>query len=187
MVLMPLKYFGVRMPATMASTSLSTLLKAHFGLGMVSSTPFWVVPSHESHGVSISSATGAQRQGHAGGDAAEDDLDLVLEDELAVALDGVLRRRFLLDDELDLAAEDAARLVHALRPPLGAAQPRRADGRRDARADGDDADLHGIRRHARPRLGPRRRPGSGRAAAAAVPTTLRKSRLLVAILILPRH
>ena len=57
-VLMPLKYFGVRMPATIASTSLSTLLKAHFGLGMVSSTPFCVVPSHESHGVPRSSATG---------------------------------------------------------------------------------------------------------------------------------
>ena len=42
----------------MASTSLSTLLKAHLGLGMVSSTPFWVVPSQDSHGVPISSATG---------------------------------------------------------------------------------------------------------------------------------
>ncbi len=58
MVLMPLKYFGVRMPAAMASTSLSTLLKAHLGLGMVSSTPFCVVPSQASHGVSMSSATG---------------------------------------------------------------------------------------------------------------------------------
>src|SRR5437667_157386 len=57
-VLMPLKYFGVRIPATIASTSLSTLLKAHLGLGIVSSTPFWVVPSHESHGVARSSATG---------------------------------------------------------------------------------------------------------------------------------
>ena len=42
----------------MASTSLSTLLNAHLGLGMVSSTPFWVVPSQDSHGVPISSATG---------------------------------------------------------------------------------------------------------------------------------
>ena len=57
-VLIPLKYFGVSWPATMASTSLSTLLKAHLGLGMVSSTPFCVVPSQESHGTSISSATG---------------------------------------------------------------------------------------------------------------------------------
>ena len=77
-VLMPLKYLGVRMPATMASTSLSTLLKAHLGLGMVSSTPFWVVPSHDSHGTSISSATGPKRQRHARRDAADDDLDLVL-------------------------------------------------------------------------------------------------------------
>ena len=46
----------------MASTSLSTLRKAHLGLGMVSSTPFWVVPSQDSHGVPISSATGAERQ-----------------------------------------------------------------------------------------------------------------------------
>ena len=58
-VLMPLKYLGVSWPATIASTSLSTLRKAHLGLGMVSSTPFCVVPSHESHGVARSSATGA--------------------------------------------------------------------------------------------------------------------------------
>src|SRR5215472_9087660 len=57
-VLTPLKYFGVRMPATIASTSLSTLRNAQLVLGMVSSTPFCVVPSHESHGVPISSATG---------------------------------------------------------------------------------------------------------------------------------
>src|SRR5215831_16225699 len=55
---MPLKYLGVRIPATIASTSLSTLLNAHLGLGIVSSTPFCVVPSHESHGVPRSSATG---------------------------------------------------------------------------------------------------------------------------------
>ena len=59
-VLMPFpKYFGVSIPATIASTSLSTLLNAHFGFGIVSSTPFCVVPSHESHGVPRSSATGA--------------------------------------------------------------------------------------------------------------------------------
>src|SRR5881398_205293 len=57
-VLTPLKYFAVSMPATIASTSLSTLLKAHLGLGIVSSTPFWVVPSQESQGVPRSSATG---------------------------------------------------------------------------------------------------------------------------------
>src|SRR6266566_1826830 len=57
-VLTPLKYFGVRMPATIASTSLSTLLNAHLGFGIVSSTPFWVVPSQDSHGVPRSSVTG---------------------------------------------------------------------------------------------------------------------------------
>ena len=57
-VLIPLKYLGVSMPATMASTSLSTLLKAQRGFGIVSSTPFCVVPSHESQGVPRSSATG---------------------------------------------------------------------------------------------------------------------------------
>ena len=56
-VLTSLKYLAVRMPPTMASTSLSTLRKAHLGLSIVSSTPFWVVPSQASHGVSISSAT----------------------------------------------------------------------------------------------------------------------------------
>ena len=57
-VLIPLKYLAVSMPATIASTSLSTLLKAHVGWGIVSSTPFCVVPSHESQGVARSSATG---------------------------------------------------------------------------------------------------------------------------------
>ena len=82
----------------MASTSLSTLLKAHLGLGMVSSTPFWVVPSQESHGVLHLLGHGPERQRHARRDAADDHLDLLLEDELAVALDGVLGVRLLLDD-----------------------------------------------------------------------------------------
>ena len=55
-VLTPLKYLAVRMPPTMASTSLSVLRNVHFGFGSVSSTPFCVVPSQASHGVSISSA-----------------------------------------------------------------------------------------------------------------------------------
>src|SRR5262249_22618740 len=78
----------------------------------------------------------AQRQCHAGGDAADDDLDLVLEDELAVALDRVLGRGLFFHDELYAPAQEAARIVDALGPPFGRAEPSRADGRRDARADG---------------------------------------------------
>jgi hypothetical protein len=57
--------------------------------------------------------------------------------------------------ELHRAAEDAAGLVHALGPPLGAAEPGRPDGRGDAGADRDHADLHGIGRHAGAGLGAR--------------------------------
>src|SRR5262249_49368834 len=87
---------------------------------------------------------GPQGKRHGGGNPAQHDLDLLLEDELPVALDGVLWIRFLLDDELNLAAEDAAGLVHALGPPLGATEAGRADGRGDTSADGQDADLHGV-------------------------------------------
>src|SRR5207247_711564 len=97
-------------------------------------------------------------------DAAEHRLHLVLEDELAVALDGVLRVRLFLDDELHGASKDSARLVHALEPPLGGAQPRGAHGGRDTGADREHADLHGaagLREHRR-RVAPHRcRGGPG--------------------------
>jgi len=84
---------------------LSTLLKAHLGFGIVSSTPFWVVPSHESQGVARSSPPDRGR-GDAGGDARQHHLDLILQQELAIALHGVLRCRLLLDDELHGRPED---------------------------------------------------------------------------------
>src|SRR5262249_40070618 len=46
--------------------------------------------------------------------------------------------------ELHRPPEDAASPVHALRPPLGGAEPRGADRRGDAGADREDADLHGA-------------------------------------------
>jgi hypothetical protein len=100
---------------------------------------------------------GAEGKGHSRGDAADHDLDLVLEDELAIALHCVLGGGLFLDDQLHGAPENAPRLVHAVGPPLRAAQPRRAHRRGDTRADGDDADLDRIGRHTRLGL----RPGHG--------------------------
>src|SRR5262249_28940251 len=85
-----------------------------------------------------------QRQPDAGRDAAQNDLDLILQHELSIALDRVLGIAFLLDHELHRPPEDAASPVHALRPPLGGAGPRGADRRGDAGADREDADLHGA-------------------------------------------
>ena len=96
----------------------------------------------------------AERERHPRGDAAQHHLDLLLENQLPVALDRVLRIGLLLHDELHWPAEDAARLVHALGPPLGAAQAGSADGRGDAGPDGQHADLHRVGWDALLRLGP---------------------------------
>ena len=55
---LPLKCRAVRIEAMTASHSLSVLRNAYFGFGMVSSTPFCVVASHESQSAFSSSATG---------------------------------------------------------------------------------------------------------------------------------
>ena len=82
----------------------------------------------------------AHRQAHAGGHDALHAVDLVLQHELAQALDRVLRIGFFLDDQLDLAAGDAAGGVDALDRELRAAQAAFADGAGDAGLRRDDAD-----------------------------------------------
>ena len=140
-VLMPLKYFGVSMPGHDGLDLVVDALERPLGLGhrLLDALLRGAVPREPRRREILGHRP--ERQRDARRDAADDDVDLLLEDELAVALDGVLRVRLLLDDELDLAAEDAARLVHAVGPPLGAAQPGGAHRRGDAGADGEHADL----------------------------------------------
>jgi hypothetical protein len=89
----------------------------------------------------------AHGEGDARGDDALHAIDLVLEHELPQALDGVLGVGLLLDDQLDLAAGDAARGVDALDREHRAAQAALADGAGDARLGRDDPHLE------RPALG----------------------------------
>src|SRR4029453_8030327 len=81
------------------------------------------------------------------------DVHLLLEDELPISLDGVLRVRLLLDHHLDSPAEDAALPGDPLAPPLGAAEAGLADRRGHAGAAGEDTDLDRIGGHSRLRLG----------------------------------
>ncbi len=68
---------------------------------------------------------------------------LDLQRELAEALHGVLGIGFLLHDQLDLAAEDAAAGIDAVDGELGAAQARFTDRGGDSGLGGEHAHLHG--------------------------------------------
>ena len=113
----PFQLRAVRIEAITASHSLSVERNEYFGLGIVSSTPFWVVASQASQIVLHLLGHRSERQAHAGRDGAGDDVDLVLQGELAEALDGVLGARLFLDDELDLASENPAGSVDPVRRP----------------------------------------------------------------------
>ena len=82
----------------------------------------------------------SHRQADARGDDALDAIDLVLEHELPQPLDRVLRVGLLLDDELDLAAGDAARGVDAVDREHRPAQAALADRAGDPGLGRDDAD-----------------------------------------------
>ena len=127
-----------------ASHSLSVLRKRYFGLGSFSSTPSWVVPSQKMVSARASSTTGPERQPNAGRDDALHAIDLLLLHQLLEALDGVLGVGLLVDDELDLAAGDAAGGVEALDRPLGGAQAAHAGARSNAGARRQDADPDGL-------------------------------------------
>ena len=80
----------------------------------------------------------------AGRDQAVDGLDLFLQDQAAKALDGILRVGLFLDHQLELAAGDAAILVHPLGRPLHRANAALAGGAGGARARRDDSDLERL-------------------------------------------
>jgi len=80
-VLIPLKYFGVSIPATMASTSLSTLRNAHLG-GHRLLDALLRGAVQLSQGVPMSSATGPRASVTPVEIPAQHHLHLLLEDEL---------------------------------------------------------------------------------------------------------
>src|SRR6266516_482154 len=103
-----------------------------------------------------------ERQLHAGRDAAQDRLDLVLEHQLAVPLDGVLGVGLLLEDQLDVPPEETSLLVDALGPPLDRTVAGLAGHGAGTRADDQDADLERLARGALDGDGRRRGGGRGR-------------------------
>src|SRR2546421_423821 len=117
--------------ATCAVKSVAPSL-GHSSLTTCSSIPYFFMIARKA----------AQRQAHAGGDGAGHGVHLVLQRELAEALDGILGARLFLDDQLDLAAEDAAGRVDALGGPLHAAQAGLAHRRQHAGLRGQHAELH---------------------------------------------
>ena len=83
----------------------------------------------------------AHGEAHAGGHDALHAIDLVLQHELAQALDRILRVGLFLDDQLDLAPGDATGRVDAVHGEQRSAQTAFADRADDARFRSNDPDL----------------------------------------------
>jgi hypothetical protein len=84
----------------------------------------------------------SERQADASRDDSLDAVHLLLLHQLAEALDGILGRGFLFDDELDLAAGDAAGGVETFGRPLCGADAIFSRGRRNAGARRQNADAY---------------------------------------------
>ena len=84
-----------------------------------------------------------QRQPHPGRDGPGDGVDLVLQNELAEALDGVLGARLLLDHQLDLSPQNPAGSVDPLVAHCTPRSPESADRREHTRLGRQHPDLHG--------------------------------------------
>ena len=100
------------------------------------------VPHHEKRLLLF--GHGRDAEADAGRDQAMNGLDFFLQDQAAKPLDRVLGVGFFLDHKFELAAGDAAILVHPFGCPLHGANSAFAGGTGDARSRRDNSDLERL-------------------------------------------
>ena len=169
---LPLKCLIASSDPITASHSLSVERNTYFGFGIISLTPSWVVPSHITSQRLLLLGDGRDAEADAGRDQAVNGIDLFLQDQTPKPLDRVLRVGLFLDHQLELAAGDAAILVHPFGGPLHGADAALAGGAGGARSRRDDSDPERLVL----RQGRREQPRARRRPASPAPASLEKSR-----------